>query len=437
MVRTIAVASFPILAVIVFLIVSSCDFMDLEVAAKGTATTADDESTGSTNTRIATTKLLSPDLSADDRFGYSVSISGDYLIAGAGYEDTGGSNAGAAYIFHRTGTNTWDSGVKIMAADAQADDHFGLSVAISGDYAIVGAYFEDTGGSYAGAAYIFHRTGTNSWDTGVKIVAPDAQANDLFGWSVAISGDYGIVGARGEDSGGSASGAAYIFYRTGTNSWDAGVKVTASDASAQDKFGWSVAISGDYAIVGAYYQESIGGLNTNTGAAYIFNRTGTNSWDAGVRITAYDAQPDDQFGSSVAISGDYIIVGAPDVDSAGDDSGAAYTYRRIGTNSWDPGVKIIAHDSQAQDSFGVSVSISGEYAVVGADRKELYTGAAYLFQRIGTNNWNSGVKLIAFDGQTMDFFGWTVAISGDYIVIGAYEEESGGSDAGAVYGLLR
>ncbi|MCB7129976.1 MAG: FG-GAP repeat protein, partial [Candidatus Brocadiales bacterium] len=152
-----------------------------------------------------------PDARAYDYFGYSVALSGDYALVGAPWEDAGGSGAGAAYIFYRTGINSWDSGTKLLAPDTQAGDYFGYSVAISGDYALVGAEEEDAGGGNAGAAYIFYRTGINSWDGGTKIVAPDAQADNLFGRSVAISGDYAVVGAPWEDAGGGEAGAAYVF----------------------------------------------------------------------------------------------------------------------------------------------------------------------------------------------------------------------------------
>jgi hypothetical protein len=131
---------------------------------------------------------------------------------GAYLEDDGGLEAGAAYIFKRTDTDTWDSGYKIVAPDAQAGDLFGISVAIEGDYAIVGAPGQDSGGANAGAIYIFKRTDTNTWDSGTKIMAADAEAGDSYGQSVAISGDYAIAGTRFKDTGGTEAGAAYVIY---------------------------------------------------------------------------------------------------------------------------------------------------------------------------------------------------------------------------------
>jgi len=271
-------------------------------------------------------KIIASDAENDDCFGTTVSISGDYAIVGTYYEDGAGTNRGAAYIFHRTGTNTWDSGVKITAFDAENDDYFGVSASISGDYAIVGAYAEDGAGIDRGAAYIFHRTGTNTWDSGVKITALDPEDDAYFGLSVSISGDYAIVGARKEDGAGVDRGAAYIFHRTGTNTWDSGVKITAPDAEDDDWFGYSVSIYGhyvvgDYAIITAAFED---GAGIDRGAAYIFYRTGKNTWISGDKITALDAADEDWYGFSVSTSGNYAIVGAYSEDGAGTDRGAAY-----------------------------------------------------------------------------------------------------------------
>jgi hypothetical protein len=389
---------------------------------------------------------MADDANANDFFGYSVAISGDYAIVGAKNEDGGN---GAAHVFHRTGVSAWDAGVKLVAPDAQAVDWFGTSVAICGDYAIIGASEEDGGDgdplSRAGAAYVFHRTGVNTWDTGTKIMAPDAQVEDHFGWSVAISGDYAIIGASEEDGGDgdplSRAGAVYVFRRN-VNTWEFNVKLVAPDAQAVDWFGWSVAISGDYAIVGAGGEDGgDGDPIENAGAAYVFRRTGVNIWDAGVKLVALDAQARDAFGDSVAISADYAIVGAYQHGGVG---GAAYVFHRTGVNTWDTGAKIMAPDAQANDRFGESVAISGDYAIVGTrfenggDGDPLVgVGAAYVFRRTGVNTWDSGAKIMAPDAQVHDEFGNSVAISGDYAIVGAAREDGGDgdplSDAGAAY----
>lgn len=390
-------------------------------------------------------KIQATDPGDNHNFGHSVAINGDYAIVGSPNEDEGGAGAGAAYIFHRTGEDTWDTGIKIVANDAQSNDGFGIAVAIDGDYAIVGADGEDGGMgdpmSNAGAAYIFRRTGENTWDTGVKITAIDAQSGDLFGQSAAISGDYAIVGAYGEDGGSgnpmSHAGAAYIFHRTGEDTWDTGIKIVANDAQMGDYFGISIAICGDYAIVGAYNEDAGGG---SAGAAYIYRRLDVNIWDSGVKIMAPDPQDVDLFGNSVAISGDYAIVGAYDEDGGSGDpypsAGAAYIYRRIGPNTWDAGIKIMAPDAQVGDYFGHSVSISEDHAIVSSYNEDSggdAAGAAYIFRRTDLNSWSNGIKIMAIDAQASDWFGISASISGDYAIVGASYEDAAGTNAGAAY----
>jgi hypothetical protein len=414
-------------------------------------------------------KAAASDRGAGDQFGYSVAISGDYAIVGAPSEDenvSGGatlSDAGSAYFFVRSG-NTWTQQQKIVASDRAAGDYFGSSVGISGDYAIVGAYGEDEDAagsatlSDAGSAYIFVRTG-NTWTQQQKIVASDRGASDDFGWSVAISGDYAIVSARNEDENASGAatlsgaGSAYIFARSG-NTWTQQQKIVASDRAAGDVFGYSVAISGDYAVVGAYGedQDASGGATlSDAGSAYIFVRSGI-TWSQQQKIVASDRAVADFFGYSVAISGDYAIVSAyqEDENASGGatltDAGSAYIFVRSGS-SWTQQQKIVAGDRAAEDRFGWSVSISGDYAIVGGYLEDedasggatlSGAGSAYIFVRSG-NTWTQQQKIVASDRSVNDYFGSSVAISGNFAVVGAYteaEDASGGATltvAGSVY----
>jgi hypothetical protein len=198
-----------------------------------------------------------------DQFGYSVSISGDYAIIGA----WGGLGPGSAYIFKREG-EVWSEEVKLVASDGAANDFFGVSVSISGDYALVGAYGDDDNGLSSGSAYIFKRDGT-TWSQQAKLTASDGADNDWFGESVSISGDYALVGAYWDDDWGSDSGSAYVFKQEG-EAWSEEDKWTASDGLVEgDYFGGSVCVSGYYAIVGAYHNDYNG---SNSGSAYMFDR---------------------------------------------------------------------------------------------------------------------------------------------------------------------
>ena len=259
-------------------------------------------------------KLTASDGVAYEYFGNSVSIAGDYAIAGAS------GVSGSAYIFKRDGT-TWAEQAKITASDGAANDRFGHSVSISSDYAIMGASLNDGNSYKSGSAYIFKRDGT-IWNEQAKITASDGAAYDGFGGSVSISGDYVTVSASGDDSSGynSNSGSAYLFKRDGTT-WSHQAKITASDRAAGDRFGL-VSISDNHVIVGVQGDSDNGDWS---GSAYIFKRNGT-SWSQQAKITASDGAADDWFGGSVSISGDQVIVGAQGDDDNGDWSGSAYIY---------------------------------------------------------------------------------------------------------------
>ncbi len=373
-------------------------------------------------------KLTASDAETDDRFGISVSISGDYAIAGAYEEGTGGLYAGAAYIF-KNNSGTWTQQKKMIASDTEPEDWFGISVSISDDYAIVGAYGEDTGGSDAGAAYIF-KNNSGAWTQYAKLTASDAEANDVFGGSVSLSGDYAVIGAYYENTGGSNAGAAYIF-KNNSGMWTQQAKLIASDADESDVFGISVSLSGDHAIIGAY-QEDAGG--SDAGAAYIFkNNSGT--WTQQAKLTASDAESGDFFGVSVSISGDYAIIGANSESTMGGNAGAAYIFKN-NSGTWTEQAKLTASDAESGDFFGISVSISGDYAIAGAyqeDTRDSYAGAAYIF-RNNSGTWTEQEKLTAPDANAYDFFGISVSISGDHAIAGATGgEDTGSSNTGVAY----
>ncbi len=356
-------------------------------------------------------KITASDGEANDKFGSSVAISGDYAIVGVPLDDDAGDDSGSAYIFTRNGSN-WIEQQKITSSDGAANDKFGSSVAISGDYAIVGAPEVD-------AAYIFVRNG-GSWTEQQKITASDAAVGDLFGHSVSISGDTAIVGATETDY---SRGSVYIFVRSGTN-WTEQQKITASDRGVFDKFGHSVSISGDTVIVGA--------LNHGdwAGSAYIFVRSGA-SWSEQQKIMASDGESWDQFGSSVSISGGIAVVGTPNDD---DRTGSAYIFVRNGAN-WAEEQKLIASDSASYDYFGHSVSISGNTAIVGAYKNDdtgRDSGSAYIFARSGAS-WTEQEKITASDATGSDYFGHSVSINGNTAIVGTPGDDDLGSESGSVY----
>lgn len=219
------------------------------------------------------TKLLASDGARDDNFGESVSISGDTALVGAQGDDDNGGASGSAYIFEQVG-GAWVQQAKLLASDGQEGDEFGFSVSISGDIAIVGAPFEDENGDRSGSAYIFQKVG-GIWTQTAKLVAADGEPWDLFGLSVSISGDTAIVGVSYDDDNGYGSGSAYVFEKV-DGIWTEVAKLLASDGAASDFFGLSISISGNTALVGASLDDDLGSAS---GAAYVCEWSACNAAD--------------------------------------------------------------------------------------------------------------------------------------------------------------
>jgi len=306
---------------------------------------------------------------------------------------------------------------KISSSDAARGDWFGFSVSISGDTAIVAAPSDDDGGGRSGSAYIYKRNG-NTWIEQQKLTASDGVVEDLYGHAVSISDDMAIVGAPLDDDMGHDSGSAYIYKRNG-NTWIEQQKITASDGAGQDLFGNAVAISGDMAIVASPSDNYMGG---DSGSAYIFELTG-NKWTEKKKLIASDRRKGDAFGISVGISGDLAIVGANfgGRDGSPDQgNGSAYIFKRNGGN-WTEEQKLTASDGSNGDQFGMSVSISNGRAVVGADREN----AAYIFAYNG-NDWVEKQKLTSGGSGN---FGRSVSIDNDTAIVSCPDDGISGGYA--------
>ncbi len=409
-----------------------------------------------------------------DKFGNSVAVSANTVVVGAWSEDSaatgvngnGADNmkdeSGAAYVFVRDGT-TWSQQAYLKASNTDLADHFGVSVAVSGETIVVGADGEDSAAtgvngnqasnsaSSAGAAYVFVRSGT-IWSQQAYLKASNTSGADAFGSSVAVSGDTIVVGARSEGN----AGAAYIFLRSGTT-WSQQAYLKASNADSADYFGDSVAVSGEIVVVGAQSEASAAtGVNGNgtdnskplSGAAYVFVRNGT-TWSQQAYLKASNTDSLDAFGQSVAVSGDTVVVGAYRENSAatgvnGDqasnganDAGAAYVFVHNGT-TWSQQAYLKASNTQAEDAFGHSVAVSGDTIAVGAHGEDSAapgvngnqasnaapgSGAGYVFVRSGTT-WSQQAYLKA-SNPGLDQFGFAVAVSGSTVVVGAHQEDSG------------
>jgi hypothetical protein len=377
-------------------------------------------------------KLLANDGATSDQFGYSVAISGETAVVGAPFDDTAPNvNQGAAYVFVFSGGN-WIQQQKLTANDGATSDEFGFAVTISGDTIVVGAHEDDIGtNSNQGSAYVFVRAG-GVWTQQQKLTASDGAASDDFGFAVATSGETVVVGARTDDIGAETNqGSAYVFTRGG-GVWTQQQRLTASDGSLGDEFGYSVAISGETIVVGAHTDDV--GTAAAQGSAYVFARSG-GAWAQQQRLIANDGRLGDRFGSSVGLSSETAIIGAPFDDLGAADQGSAYVFVRSGT-SWTQQAKLTADDGAASDLFGNSVAISGETAVAGArfdDVNATNQGSAYVYGR-GGSVWSQQQKLTASDGAVTDQFGHSAAISGNTLLAGAPFGGAGTpGNQGAVY----
>jgi uncharacterized membrane protein len=362
-----------------------------------------------------------------DKFGTSVAVSGDTVVVGAVYGGPGPifNGNGAAYVFVRSG-GIWVQQAELTAGDGASNDLFGYAVAVSGDTIVVGAYNKN---SAAGAAYIFSRSG-GTWSQQQELTVSDGAANDQFGNAVAVSGDTVVIGDGGRTVGANQfQGAAYVFVRNG-GAWSQQAELTASDGVTFDAFGLAVAVSGDTVIVSAW------GRNTATGAAYVFVRRG-NGWSQQAELTAADGVIFDFFGIAVGLSGDTAVISAYEKTvGANQIQGAAYVFVRSGS-TWSQQAELTASDGAANDAFGNAVAVSGDTAVIGAFGRTVganqVQGAAYVFVRSG-GTWSQQQDLTASDGATGDEYGFSVAVSGDTAVVGAYSKTVGANQAqGAAY----
>ncbi|MEA1050991.1 FG-GAP repeat protein [Lamprobacter modestohalophilus] len=294
-------------------------------------------------------------------FGYSVAMDGDKVLIGDRFGAGNGSVHGAAYLFDTSGNQL----LTFTASDGENWERFGESVAISGDYVVIGAHLEDENGSQAGAAYLFN---ANTGAQIAKLTSSDIARFDHFGASVAIDGDYILIGATRDDDQGSSSGAAYLFDTSGTQLQ----KFTASDGSNGAAFGSSVAIDGNTLLIGA--SEQFG-----NGSAYLFSFDATSHTELH-KFTASDGAYQDRFGGSVALDGDKALIGAAQHDFLGNSArGSAYLFDTATGNELQ---KITASDHGALDNFGGSVALSGDRLVMGAqgdDDISNNSGAAYLY----------------------------------------------------------
>lgn len=348
-------------------------------------------------------KLTAGDAAEFDQLGYSVSLADDRALLGAYGES---AYRGAAYVFTGSGSALAEE-QKLVASDGAEGDSFGWSVALDGDRALFGAYGVE---SYRGAAYVFVRNGS-SFVEEQKLVADDGSEGDNFGWSVALSGDRALIGAFADDT---SSGAAYVFVRR-DGTWTEEQKLVASDRVESDQFGFAVSLVGERALVGAPGNED------DRGAAFLFVHDGDSFTEQqklvasdGASVSGGGIYPGDHFGASLSLAAERALVGAHYKEAL---SGAAYVFVES-DGSFTEEQKLVASDGATGSRFGNAISLGPDRALLGAFSNEAARGAAYVFVRDGST-WTGEQKLVASDGIEADLFGWSVALAGDRALIGA------------------
>ena len=328
---------------------------------------------------------------------------------------------------HITLFTGWTQQQKLLTSDGTFGDCFGFTIALDGDTALIGAFGDSTQGDI-GSAYIFTRTGT-TWTQQAKLFPTSGGYYDFFGYAVALDDDTALIGAPGSQFNPPYPGAAYIFTRTGTT-WTQQAKLIPDDGNDGDYFGNSVALDGDTALIGSEYWSG-------TGSTYVFTRTGT-SWTQRTKITPYDGINGEMFGYSLSLEGTTCLIGAPMDDDNGGASGSVYVYTGSG-GTWTPQTKLLATDGAQLDSFGISVSLHTDTALIGADWDSdngEKSGSAYIFTRTGTS-WTQQAKLLPTDGTPEACFGHSVSLYGDTALIGADEDDDPVYNAGSAYLFTR
>jgi hypothetical protein len=333
---------------------------------------------------------------------------------------------------------SWTQRQKITSTPRGVGAQFGNAVAINGGTMVVGARFDNTTASQAGAAYVYVLSG-GTWTQQAVLLAPDGAVADKFGYSVAISGDTIVVGSYNDDSPLSNAGSAYVFVRSGTT-WTFQQKLTANDATADDEFGNAVGIIGEVIVVGAHFADLPG--TSSAGSAYVYRRTGT-VWAQTQKLLPTPGAFGvfgNYFGESVAVSGK-IAIGASGDNAPETAAGAVYVFASSG-GSYILEQKLNISNGTNGDIFGCSVAIEGNTLVGGAREDTPIVGqpaygAAYVYEFNGST-WVSQGKLTASDGASFDRFGWSVAVSNNVIAVGAREDDTAaGPDAGSAYVYAR
>ncbi len=400
-----------------------------EADAGATGTTTFDYTIAQTQT-----KIIGGD--AGDEFGRSMVTQGNTMIIGAHQDDTsGGTDAGSVHVYHRTGDD-WTLSQTITAPDGEDGARFGFSVAIDGDTLVVGALLDSGAANRAGAAYIFDRSSeTSNFTFTQKLTGTDTRAKDEFGNAISIDGNYLVVGSRFDDNRGRSSGSAEVFVRQG-DTWVSQQHIIPDTLAQGDQFGAAVAISGTRMFIAARRDNHDN--RVNAGSVYVFQRTGS-TWNIQTQIFSPKIEKHAYFGLSLAVEGNRLVVGQPARERA-TRTGRVFVLDRNegGTDNWGLVKQIDTENTTEGNRFGFSIALSGNQLIVGSPRANdgrTRAGEVTVYNRTagGTDNWGLVRTLSEEDSGGGDEYGQAVGFSGDQILVTARREDEGGTNSGALY----
>jgi hypothetical protein len=363
---------------------------------------------------IETQNFTEADPGFDPEFGVSVAVHGDVAMIGAQQARIGDNDGqGAVYVFQKT-NGVWSRTQKLLSDDGQTYDLFGDAIAFEGDTALIGAYGAMVNDNFSqGAVYVFKRV-DGLWTQTQKITLPDGQMFDNFGYSIALHGSTALIGADGATVGSQDfQGEAFVFDGS-SGTWVQTQKLTASDGGIGDIFGYSVAFEGTTAMIGAYAN------NGYQGAVYVYGLSG-GIWTQTQKLVASDGAPNAYFGYATALSGSTLLVGAWGAEPGGNDmQGSVYVFDGAG-GSWTQTQILTASDGSPHDKFGHSVALQGSTALIGADGWSAATaqGAVYAFDG-SAGTFIETQRFVASDGAPSYQFGLPVALDGDTALVGSW-----------------
>lgn len=376
--------------------------------------------------------LTNPTPDESDRFGDSVSISGGRVVVGAPFDNTWAFDAGSAYVYDLANATPTVPVATLNNPSPEAYDYFGSSVSISGTRVVVGALYDDVQGANAGSAYVYQLNTVAPTVPVTTLYGANPAAGDLFGASVSISEARVVSGAPSRNVGAVGAGSAYVFDLAGATPTVPSATLNHPSPAGYSQFGFTTAISGTTVVVGAPLDDTEA---INAGRAYLYDFSSGAPAPVAVLSNPSPAEGD-RFGTFVSISGMWVVVGAKNDDSGASDAGSVYVYNLASAAPTVPVLTLTNPIPAVQDFFGDSVAIDGTRVVVGAPYNDTGTnnaGSAFVYDLASALPTVPVLTLTNPIPAEQERFGWSVAISGNRIVIGADADDTGADDAGSAY----